>query len=469
MDHPELSFETRPEVSVTVKSHSSTCYVRTDPTGKHKRSECECPKYYYISPGRLRFPIGTGSWDLAEKRAKIWADDHDPDMESKRKRTLVPKTPQEACQEFVLIKAPGLKKPTLGKINTLLGSDRKKGGDGQLLTFLAKYNAEQPAAKQIKFVHQITVPILDQFQLFLDEQMPDDADEERMSIKSKKKKQGYLAELFDFCLQRNYIPNTGETMVKRGVIVSKDNPARFMKISGRNSGSEEVMPLSDRLYQAFLDAADRYDSSFKRRPRQGENMGARIRLAMELGRNAGFSISDVALSETKNLTADNFFDVDRQKTGKPALVKQKAEFADRLRNIPRGHDTHPAFFFWNGKGERDNACDKWQTAFQRVRSMIDPQLIREEMGTDKKGRTIMPTFHCFRYSFAEDLFNAGADVPEVAKLMGDTDAVVRQHYYKFSKKMQEKANRLMDRVHDNASETLMVLRQTEAVGQMAHA
>ena len=61
----------------------------------------------------------------------------------------------------------------------------------------------------------------------------------------------------------------------------------------------------------------------------------------------------------------------------------------------------------------------------------------------------MPTPHCLRYNFAENLFLEGASIAEVARLLGDTQEVVEKHYWKMSEKVQQRLDNLMDSVHAN--------------------
>jgi integrase len=110
-----------------------------------------------------------------------------------------------------------------------------------------------------------------------------------------------------------------------------------------------------------------------------------------------------------------------------------------------------AYFFWSGEGDRAHAASYWQKVFSRLRKSLDKDLLREDLGTDHNGKLIYPTWHCFRNSFACNLFEKGADVPEVATLLGDSDAVVRKHYYKFSAKLQEKANLAVRRTWGESS------------------
>ena len=53
-----------------------------------------------------------------------------------------------------------------------------------------------------------------------------------------------------------------------GRLVSRDNPARFMKVLGKANKPPERRPLTPRLYKAILAACDRYDATLKTRNRQ---------------------------------------------------------------------------------------------------------------------------------------------------------------------------------------------------------
>jgi integrase/recombinase XerD len=215
------------------------------------------------------------------------------------------------------------------------------------------------------------------------------------------------------------------------------------------------MPLSDKLYAAILEACLSYEGKLTTRNRAAiAGIGQRVRLLCELMYNTGFSITDAVTtgrSRLKMTGNDYYFDVQRRKLeGSPASkhiwMKVDREFAKRLLAMRPSPDTDPKYFFWSGSGEVDNAADSWWKVFPRIRALVDAKLMREEMGVDDEGETIQPTFHCFRYSFAQNLFAAGADVPDVAKYLGDTPAIVAKHYWKFSKKLQQKGERLLNKV-----------------------
>jgi|HubBroStandDraft_1064217.scaffolds.fasta_scaffold81553_3 hypothetical protein len=53
------------------------------------------------------------------------------------------------------------------------------------------------------------------------------------------------------------------------------------------------------------------------------------------------------------------------------------------------------------------------------------------------------TLHCFRDTFPVDLLHKGVDIFLVAKLLGDTVAVVEKHYARFVTELRERARGLM--------------------------
>ena len=177
----------------------------------------------------------------------------------------------------------------------------------------------------------------------------------------------------------------------------------------------------------------------------------------------GFAITDAITARRDRLKlAKNlfFFDVNRKKTANPVYVEISPKFAQLLTNVATMSDTHPDYFFWSGNGDYANAADSLrQKTFVRMRKLLDEKMVREDMGVDEYGEPMWPTFHNFRYTFVENLFLKGATYPEVTTLLGDTPEVVRKHYYKFSPRLQEKANQAVRRTwSDSDLESLTVLQ-----------
>ena len=435
----QLVFAVRPEVRIVVPIHRDGCKFPVT----EKERDCRCPKYFYVTPGRLRISAKTDAWEVAMRRARRWEDDHDPaNVEARAKASLTPTGIEDAFQHLIDAKrAAGAGSAVLGKFRTL----RK-----ELIAFLKMWNQDKPASEQVHFVHQIRLDVLSAWQKTWDLNVRERG-RTKMSGLTKEKRKGNLVYFFDFCLQRGFIANTGSTLLLRGRMVSKDNPARFLPVIDKASAPLPRQPLTNRLYAAILNLCDGYEATLttvNRREVQG--LGCRLKMLCRLMYNVGFSITDAVIACRDRLKTNGgryFFDVNRKKTGKPVFVELQPSFARELQAID---NSNPAYFFWTGEGSRENAASYWQRVFAHLRKKLDPAMLREDLGTDHAGNVIYPTWHCFRNSFAQNLFERGADVPEVATLLGDTDAVVRKHYYKFSPKLQAKANEAVRRTWDDA-------------------
>jgi site-specific recombinase XerD len=400
------------------------------------RDDCNCPKCFYITPGRLRISAKTRSWAKALVRGNEWVKEHDPNQ--KQAKTFTPKPIDEAFADFIDTKlTAGLKRTTVTKIRTI---------SKQLKEFIAQWNLEHKKA-QLVYIHEVDLEVLKAFY----------GTWTTLSGKTKQKRIGYLREFFDHCLQAEWIENSGETVPDGKHAIPKSNPANFLKSTGRGGKAKDKMPLSPTLYKAFLKGCETLAET--RRTIKGT--AERLRMFFETAYNTGFAITDTAIVEKRRLRkwkGEYYFDVQRRKlegsdASKPIWMKIDSDFAQRLLAMPA---PHPKYFFWNGNGEVDNACDGWQRLFVEVRDLLDAKMVRREMlqqiipdedGEELDTENILPTFHCFRYSFVQNLFLNRADVPMVAMLTGDTPAVIVKHYMKFSRQLQEASNEVLDRVH----------------------
>jgi hypothetical protein len=426
---------------VIVKQHLRGCvYPRTE-----RRKDCRCPKYFYVGPGRIRVAAGTTSWEEAEDRGRHWVKEHDP--RQTQRRPITPKSIGDAFDDYLETKqAQGLKPPSLSKIRTIRN---------QMLAFIADWNKKH-ADDKLLYVHEIKLPHLKAFVKSWDDNMPlDHGRNVGMSGNTKAKRICYLREFFDHCLQAEWVENTGKTVPDGRHQIPMSNPANFLESTGRGLKAKDKLPLSDRLYSAILDACLLYETELKTRNRKAvEGIGSRSQMFCELMYNTGFSVTDAMITSRtrlKRVGHEYYFDVQRRKLEgddafKPIWMKVDKEFAERLLRMKSAPNVDEKYFFWTGRGAVDNAADSWQKLFAIIRMLVDPDLTRSEMGVDDHGQTILPTCHCFRYSFAQNLFVEGADIPEVAKLMGDSPEVVRKHYYKWSPKLAAKANAVVDKM-----------------------
>jgi len=439
---------------VKVPRHDTNC---TYPTTQ-ARKDCRCPKWFYISPGRLRISAHTDSWSEAESRAADWVRHHDPRIEPKTgaKLPITAKPIIEAFDDFIADKTnSGLKRPTISKIRTIRD---------QLETWLGEWNKKN-SKEPLTYIHELELEPLKKFFYGVNAEL---------SGTTKSKRRGYLRQLYDHCLQHGWKEVTGETVPKGEKQIPKDNPANFLKASGKPAKAADKRPLSDELYAALLAACDHYERSIKSpNKKQTANVGKRAKLVWKLMYNTGFAITDAVTAQRSRLLKRRdgtyAFNVNRKKTGKEVYLKLDQEFAKELMNVPPSPDAHPDYFFWSGEGDYDNAADSLWRLFPRLLKLVKPEIIKESMGCDADGEVIMPTPHCLRYNFAENLFLEGATIAEVARFIGDTQEVVEKHYWKMSKKVQDRLDHLMDAVNKTRRTVEVIIPKSELVIASSHA
>lgn len=422
-----LRFDTRPQVRIIVKQHGPKClYSETN-----RERDCKCPKYFYVSPGALRIPAKTSSWEMARARAGKWEDDHDPRLRSKHEEVLVSVTVADAFDEMIKNKLIS------GGGNTV--ASKFKTMKKTMLAFLAQYNQRHPK-QPIEFVHQIATVILDEYQgtwrgHTLGSSAPAEKNEDveaearGLSRLTAERRRGNLIEFFNFCLTRNFIRDTGQVKVFRGRAVPKDNPAYAMKVIGLYPVVSHE-PFSDKLESAIFDACDRYDAAIKTKNRdEVDGDGYKLKMLCRLMSATGLAVTDAVLTR-RDALGDR--ERSRIKTNKGAYIEIDPELADELREV---ENDNPLYLFWTGKSSRSRAASPWHKKFQKLWKLVDPELMRQELRGD-------PGTHCFRNTLARRLFEAGANETEVAKMLGATEAVIRKHYSKMCKERQARLSKL---------------------------
>jgi integrase len=114
------------------------------------------------------------------------------------------------------------------------------------------------------------------------------------------------------------------------------------------------------------------------------------------------------------------------------------ELVEVLQSLPepRGSDAGCChYFFWNGKSTPKSMV-----------SVADETLsaVFRKSGVEDAGA------HRFRHTLATELLGAGASFEEVADILGNSAAIVRKHYAKWSIKRQGRVDNLMKKVHKKA-------------------
>lgn len=407
----KFEFNSRPVVQVVVKTHAEECPYNTAVLGgetSHTKlsrlltQRCACPKHVYVKQARYREALGTIDWEEAQRKAKEWADAHDPELIEKRaekhrkaiSRQLIP----EAFDLFIQAKNKGSDSdPVLSKFRTM-----KK----DFTEFLAKWNTGKPPAEHIRYIDQVTTSLLE------DHWRPTWF-RGKGSYWSRTKRREQARSFFKYCVERQWI---------------SVNPAKGMQVIRRNKKElSPTPPFSEKQYDAVLDGCALYEASF--RDRNGKQLvitNNRLAAIIEVMRWCGPRISDASLMRRDAIGSDGVWRYVALKNGAECQVPVPAEVLQRLEQLPLTPALDNAYYFWSGKSKRQNAADPWQRALARLWPSCDP-IVNEVI--DKRNKVkVQPSSHMFRNTFAVECRKQGLSYAEIGEAIGDDEQTVKDHY-----------------------------------------
>jgi integrase len=229
-----------------------------------------------------------------------------------------------------------------------------------------------------------------------------------------------------------------------------DNPAKEMK-SPRNIKPNEVVPYTPHEEAAILAASTEIGSAkYKRAATVYERQRAKAMVL--LLRHTALRISDVCTLRKDAITWDpeskrwRIF-VRTIKSGEAVYLPLPADLklALDVLPLPRGAAQDCPYFFWNGS-----------TARRAVVGIAERTLA----AVFKKSGVKNARAHRYRHTLATRLLGDGASFQEVADVLGNTEAIVRKHYGKWSKKRQANIDRLMIAHFESASVTGQVTHES---------
>ncbi len=228
------------------------------------------------------------------------------------------------------------------------------------------------------------------------------------------------------------------------------NPAKEIKVP-RNIKPNEVVPYTFREESDILAACDQIGGAkYHRSGAAYERLRARAMVL--LLRHTALRVSDVCTLRKGAVSRDQEKSTWRvflytQKTGEPVFLPIPDELKLVLDTLPlpRNAAQDCPFYFWNGHSSR-----------------------RAVVGI--AGRTLAALFkksgvknahaHRYRHTLATRLLEQGATFEQVADILGNSPAVVRKHYGKWSKGRQDNIDRLMLAHFQTASVTVPVTPQS---------
>ena len=144
-----------------------------------------------------------------------------------------------------------------------------------------------------------------------------------------------------------------------------------------------------------------------------DNHASRVTALVRFMVSTGLAIRDTVQLERSNIQ-DGWLTIKRQKTDK--RVRQKLE-AGLLQEVMTVLNGNPKYVFWNtGTGSIETAVQNWQHDIRRL---------MKAAGVYKKGNLS----HRFRDTAALFWKRNGCSITKVATMLGDTEEVVRDHYY----------------------------------------
>ena len=256
-------------------------------------------------------------------------------------------------------------------------------------------------ARQIDAVGEMTTEILDAFRAA-----------RKIGPVTGSKELATLRQFFGFCFDRRWI---AENIAKR--------------IKGpKNLKPNDVEPYTANEVTKIIAACDTFGrASYER---------LRARGMVLLFRHTALRIGDVAMFARDRVTWDPEGECWRvflhtEKTGAPVFLPIPDAVKQALDAVPapRGAEVDPKYYFWNGI-----------TSKRAVKGIAERTLaaVFKESGVKNAHA------HRFRHTLATELLGRpGATFEVVADILGNSPAIVRKHYAKWSQQRQQRISHLM--------------------------
>jgi integrase/recombinase XerC len=227
-----------------------------------------------------------------------------------------------------------------------------------------------------------------------------------------------LRTFFGYCVSRKWLTTS---------------PAKELK-SARHLKPNEIVPYTIQEESRILAACDQIGGGkYHRSGARYEQL--RARAMMMLLRHTALRISDVATFRRDALSWDQDKSTWRllvrtQKSGETVYLPTPADLKALLDALPlpRNAPQDCPYYFWNGV-----------TSKRSVAGIAGRTLA----AVFKKSGVKDAHTHRYRHTLATRLLGEGASFQTVADILGNTEAVVRKHYGKWSKGRQDQIDRLM--------------------------
>jgi integrase/recombinase XerD len=202
------------------------------------------------------------------------------------------------------------------------------------------------------------------------------------------------------------------------------NPASRVK-GPKNVKPKPIEPYTQSEIIKILAACDNLSTQAAR---------LRARAMILLMRTIGLSVMDVKTLERSAVHGGALY-VHRNKTGKPVRLDLPPEVIEALDRVPPPDDETAAdyrYFFWNGRGSRENAAN--------AAGMFLAKVFKESGVRGARS-------HRFRHTLTTEILENGGTAEDAANILGNSPAMIRKHYSLWSIKRQERISSLLQTVH----------------------
>jgi integrase/recombinase XerC len=223
-----------------------------------------------------------------------------------------------------------------------------------------------------------------------------------------------LRHFFSFCMDRDWVSR---------------NPAKLARMP-RGIKPTPKEPYSSADVVRILAAAEDMPDAYSR---------ARAKALVLLLRNTALRIGDITTLRRDAVHGDGIL-VRTMKTGTPVLLPIPSDLLTSLGNLPEprpsGAEASVAsepspYFFWTGRGSK--------------RAVVR-DVTRTLAAVFRKSGVEGAHAHRFRHTLAAELLAAGAEMADVARILGNTVRIVEKHYAVWSPQRQDRIYGLLQRV-----------------------
>jgi site-specific recombinase XerD len=244
-----------------------------------------------------------------------------------------------------------------------------------------------------------------------------------------------LITFFGFCISRKWVST---------------NPAKELK-APRNLKPNEVVPYTLQEESQILAACNQIGGGkYKRSGAHYEQLRARAMIM--LLRHTALRVSDVCTLRKDGVSWDPAAGRWRvflytQKTGDPVFLPlpESLKLVLDALPLPRNAAQDCPYYFWNGQSSR--------RAVVGIAERTLSSVFRKSGVKDAHA-------HRYRHTLATRLLEQGATFEEIADVLGNSPAIVRKHYGKWSKGRQANIDRLMIAHFETAAFTNSVTKMS---------